>query len=187
MSALNNLYLEAKRIHTCSRHGKVEGSKSRGRKNLKLKSCFLTSNHFPFQRDAGLYIMGIDTKISQSPEPPMYANSTGHKPLYLCQQGVHVMAAFLPRLKDGLTLVKEQDGIVDLGLTEYELEVLPCSHAPQGREVDQKNLCTPNKWVTQSRREVWPTFLPSLLARALAIMVFPVPGEPWKSITIPAP
>lgn len=31
------------------------------------------------------------------------------------------------------------------------------------------------------------TFLLSLLARALAIMVLPVPGGPWNNITIPAP
>ena len=31
------------------------------------------------------------------------------------------------------------------------------------------------------------TFLLSLLARALAIMVLPVPGGPWNSITMPAP
>ena len=55
------------------------------------------------------------------------------------------MAAFLPRLKDGFALVKEQDGVVDLGLAEYELEVLPCTHAPKRREVDEKDLCTANK------------------------------------------
>ena len=31
------------------------------------------------------------------------------------------------------------------------------------------------------------TFLLSLLARAFAIMVLPVPGGPWNNITIPAP
>ena len=31
------------------------------------------------------------------------------------------------------------------------------------------------------------TFLLSLLARALAIIVLPVPGGPWNNNTIPAP
>ena len=31
------------------------------------------------------------------------------------------------------------------------------------------------------------TFFPILLASALAIMVLPVPGAPWKRMTIPAP
>lgn len=50
------------------------------------------------------------------------------------------MPSFLPCLKDGLTLVKEQDGIVDLGLSEYELEILSSTHATQRGEVDQQNL-----------------------------------------------
>ena len=35
------------------------------------------------------------------------------------------MATFLPCLKDGLTLIEEEDGIVDLSLSEDEFEVLP--------------------------------------------------------------
>ena len=50
------------------------------------------------------------------------------------------MATFLSGLKDGLTLVKEQDGVVDLGLAEYELEVLPRSHASKGGKIYQQNL-----------------------------------------------
>ena len=67
------------------------------------------------------------------------------KPLYLCQQGVHIMAAFLSGLKDGFTLIEEQDGVIDLGLTKYELEVLPGSHASKGGEVDQKDLYSNGK------------------------------------------
>ena len=61
-------------------------------------------------------------------------------PLNLCEQHVDVVTSLLPRLKDGLTLVKEQDGVVDLGLPEDEFEVLTSTHATQGGEVDQKNL-----------------------------------------------
>ena len=46
----------------------------------------------------------------------------------------------LPGLKNGLALVEEQNGVVDLGLAKYELEVLICSHGPEGWEVDQQYL-----------------------------------------------
>ena len=48
-----------------------------------------------------------------------------HIPLNLCQQHVDIMATFLPCLKDGLTLIKEEDGIIDLGLPKDEFKVLP--------------------------------------------------------------
>ena len=64
-------------------------------------------------------------------------------PLDFSEQHVDIMSSFLPRLKDGLTLVKEQNGVVDLGFPEYELEVLSSTHAAQGGEVDQQHLqCT---------------------------------------------
>ena len=50
------------------------------------------------------------------------------------------MSSLLPRLKDGLTLVKEQNGVVDLGLPEDELEILSSTHAAQRGEVDQQHL-----------------------------------------------
>ena len=46
----------------------------------------------------------------------------------------------LPRLKNTLTLVKEQNGVVDLGLPEYELEILVRLHDPQRGEIDQQHL-----------------------------------------------
>ena len=50
------------------------------------------------------------------------------------------MTPFLPRLKDGLTLIKEQDGVIDLCFPEDEFKVLSGTHAAQGGEVDQQNL-----------------------------------------------
>ena len=52
-------------------------------------------------------------------------------PLNLCQEKVDSTASLLSGLKDGLTLIKEQDGVIDLGLSEDELEVLPSCHATQ--------------------------------------------------------
>lgn len=63
-----------------------------------------------------------------------------HSPLNLCQEHVHIVTALLSALKDGLTFIKEQNGIVDFGLTEDELEVLSSRHATQRGEVDQENL-----------------------------------------------
>ena len=54
-----------------------------------------------------------------------------HTPLYLCEQEVNVVAAFVSTLKDGLTLVKEQDGVVDLGLSKDKLEVISSTHTAQ--------------------------------------------------------
>ena len=50
------------------------------------------------------------------------------------------MASMFPGLKNGLTLIKEQDGIINLGLPENELEVFTSSHSTQGREINQQNL-----------------------------------------------
>ena len=35
------------------------------------------------------------------------------------------MSPHLPRFKDGLTLIKEENGVIDLGFTEDELKILP--------------------------------------------------------------
>lgn len=50
------------------------------------------------------------------------------------------MASFFPTLKDGFTLIKEKNGIIDFGLTKDELEILPSTHATKGWKIDQKNL-----------------------------------------------
>ena len=63
-------------------------------------------------------------------------------PFNLCEEHVDLMASFLPALKDGLALVKEQNSVVDFGLAENELEVLARRHVPQRWEVDQENLDT---------------------------------------------
>ena len=63
-----------------------------------------------------------------------------HSPLDLSEEHVHVMTALLSALKDGLTLIKKQNGVVDFGLSEDELEVLSSRHATQRGEVDQENL-----------------------------------------------
>lgn len=52
------------------------------------------------------------------------------------------MASFFPTLKDGFTLIKEKNGIIDFGLTKDELEILPSTHATKGWKIDQKNLKT---------------------------------------------
>ena len=61
-------------------------------------------------------------------------------PFNFSEEHVDIVASFLPALKDGLALVKEQNGVVDFGLAEDELEVLAGRHAPQRWEVDQENL-----------------------------------------------
>ena len=66
-------------------------------------------------------------------------------PLNLREEHVDVMTALVPRLKNGLALVEEEDSVVDLGLAEYELEVLSGGHASKRREVDQQNLKTANQ------------------------------------------
>ena len=140
-------------------------------------------------------------------------------PLNLCQQEVNIVASFLTCFKDCFTLIKEQDGIIDLGFSENELEILSSCHWAQRWEVDQEDLIVDienewinkwvkwrRKWIKKQRNELkllnektqWGsshmsnshvylftttwicenTFLLSLLASALAIMVFPVPGGP---------
>ena len=63
-----------------------------------------------------------------------------NSPLNLCQQEVHVMTSFLTRFKNGFTFIKEQDGVIDLGLSENELEILSSRHGAKRGEVDQENL-----------------------------------------------
>ena len=55
----------------------------------------------------------------------MYVATCRPSPLNLCEQEVDLMPSHLPRFKDSLTLIKEEDGVIDLGLAEDELEVLP--------------------------------------------------------------
>ena len=69
-----------------------------------------------------------------------------YSPLYLSKEEVDFMSThFLSRLKDGLTLIKEEYGIIDLCLAEYKLEVLICTHGAKGREIDQQHLINPSK------------------------------------------
>ena len=63
------------------------------------------------------------------------------KPFNFREQKVHLMPSRFSRLKNGLTFIKEQDSIVDLGLSEDELEVLPSTHGAQRWEINQQNLC----------------------------------------------
>ena len=35
------------------------------------------------------------------------------------------MSSHLPRFKDSFTLIKEENGVIDLGLTKDELKILP--------------------------------------------------------------
>ena len=63
-----------------------------------------------------------------------------YAPLNLSQEHVDIMSPFLPRLKYGLTFIKEQNCIIDLSLTKDKLEILSSTHAPQGGEIDQENL-----------------------------------------------
>ena len=50
------------------------------------------------------------------------------------------MSTLFSRLKDGFTLIKKQDSIIDLGLAKNELEVVVGFHVTQGWKVDQKYL-----------------------------------------------
>ena len=50
------------------------------------------------------------------------------------------MATFFSGFKDGFTLVKEQDGIIDLGFSEDEFEIFSSTHAAQWREVYKQYL-----------------------------------------------
>ena len=50
------------------------------------------------------------------------------------------MTSSFSGLKNGLTLIKEEDSIVDLGLSEDELEVLPSPHVTKRGKVNQQNL-----------------------------------------------
>ena len=52
-------------------------------------------------------------------------------PLNLCQKHVDIVTALLSCLKDGLTLVKEEDCIVDFSLAKDKLEVFSCGHTAQ--------------------------------------------------------
>ena len=50
------------------------------------------------------------------------------------------MTALLSGLKDGLTLIKEEDSVVDFGLTKDELEVFSSGHTAQRWEIDEEDL-----------------------------------------------
>ena len=63
-------------------------------------------------------------------------------PLNLCQKQVDIVTPLLSGLKDGLTLVEEEDCIVDFGLAENEFEVFSCGHTAQRWEIDEENLWT---------------------------------------------
>ena len=62
------------------------------------------------------------------------------------------MTSFLTRFKNGFTFIKEQDGVIDLGLSENELEILSSRHGPKRGEVDQENL---GKYVTISSTTIY--------------------------------
>jgi len=42
--------------------------------------------------------------------------------------------------KDGFTLIKEQNGVIDLSLSENELEILSSCHSTKRWKVYQQNL-----------------------------------------------
>ena len=61
-------------------------------------------------------------------------------PLNFREQQTDAMSSLLPRLKDGLTLIKEQNSIANPGLPEDKLKVLSSTHATQSGEVNQQYL-----------------------------------------------
>lgn len=58
---------------------------------------------------------------------------------FTSQKEVDSVVATLTRFKDALTLVKEQDRIVDFSLTENPLEILVARESAKRGEVDEKN------------------------------------------------
>ncbi|KAA6419620.1 MAG: hypothetical protein FRX49_10345 [Trebouxia sp. A1-2] len=61
--------------------------------------------------------------------------------LHFCEEHVDVVAAvLLPVLKDGLTLIKEQQSIMDLGLPAYPSNMLCADLCQRGGEVDEQHL-----------------------------------------------
>ena len=62
-------------------------------------------------------------------------------PLYLSEEEVDlVVTTGFPGLKNPLTLIKEQNGIIDFGLSKDKPEVLVGFHHTERRKVDQQNL-----------------------------------------------
>ena len=61
-------------------------------------------------------------------------------PFNLGEKKIDLVPSTFSGLKNSLTLVKEQDGVIDLRFSEDELEVLASTHGPQGGKVDQQNL-----------------------------------------------
>ena len=57
------------------------------------------------------------------------------------------MSSHLPRFKDSFTLIKEENGVIDLGLTKDELKILPSWHTAQWWEVDEEDLCVERIWI----------------------------------------
>jgi len=56
------------------------------------------------------------------------------------QLQVHIASSKFSGFKDGLTLAKEQDAIIDLSLSENELEILSSCHSTQRWKVYSQNL-----------------------------------------------